>query len=142
MNRIAVFVHLATIHGVLLEVTVLFWHNGFHPPLPDNSPWRIPETNPVPGRAEADSSKRVSGSVGQGSEKPGPVTLPDIPADDRPPELPAASPPVYARLPTATFYQKAKVNAVSGISCATFAHFPRVNSENMPFAIKRELPIP
>ena len=42
---------------------------------------------------------RVVGSVGPGYKKPGPVTLPDIPADGRPTELPAASPPAFAQTP-------------------------------------------
>ena len=45
------------------------------------------------------SSERVSGSVGPGSKQPGPVTLPDIPADGRPSELPASSPPAFAHTP-------------------------------------------
>ena len=70
-------------------VLVLF---GFHPPLSDTPQWHIPETR-CAGRAEAGSSERVSGSVGPGFKQPVPVTLPDIPSDGRPTELPAASPP-------------------------------------------------
>ena len=68
------------------------------------------------GRTEADSSERVPGSVGMGSQKPGPVTLPGIPADSRPPELPAASSPASAELPFTTFGLFPKVNHISHLS--------------------------
>ena len=105
--------HLSLIDGLL-------WHIqetipipevlGFHLSLIDGLLWRILETSGV-GIAVVGSSERVSGSVGLGSKQPGP-TLPDIPADGRPTELPAVLSSVFAATPSLTFGLFPKVDGV------------------------------
>ena len=62
------------------------------------------------GIAAVGCSERVAGSVGLGFKQPGPVTLTDIPADDRPTELPAVLSSVFAATPSLTFGLFPKVN--------------------------------
>ena len=67
---------------------------GFHTTFTGGLLWSIQETRGV-GKAVVGSSERVAVSVGLGFKQPRPVTLTDIPADDRPTELPTAPSPVF-----------------------------------------------
>ena len=58
----------------------------------------------------------MAGSVGLGFKQPGPVTLTDIPADERPSELPAVPSSVFAATPSLTFGKCPKVGEVFALS--------------------------
>ena len=106
--------HLSLIDGLLWsiqETIPLLGVLGFHTTFTDGLLWSIQETSGV-GIAVVGSSERVAVSVGLGFKQPGPVTLPDIPADARPTELPTAPSPVFLKS-FSTFGLLAKVNVVS-----------------------------
>ena len=112
---------------------------GFHTTFTDGLLLSILETRGV-GIAVAGSSERVAVSVGLGFKQPGPVTLPDIPANDRPTELPAVPSSVFAATPSLPSGISRRLMMFRGFSCATFGHFPKVNAL-LPLFMRNLLPL-